>query len=186
MNEIRLHTPLSKETIKSLKAGNQVLLSGTIYTARDAAHARFKKAIENNQPLPFDIKGQIIYYAGPSPTPPGKVVGAIGPTTAARMDAFTPLMLEHGLTATIGKGNRNEDIIKAIKQYESVYFAAVGGAAALGAMCVKSLEVIAYDDLGPESVKKLEVEDLPLVVAVDSDGNDYYKIGIEKYLNEIS
>ena len=115
MNEIRIHTPLSKETIKNLKAGDQVLLSGTIYTARDAAHARIKEAIENGNPLPIDIKGQIIYYAGPSPTPPGRVVGSIGPTTSARMDAFTPMMLEHGLVATIGKGNRNEETIEAIK-----------------------------------------------------------------------
>lgn len=186
MNEIRINTPLSRETIKSLKAGDQVLLSGIIYTARDAAHARFKEAIENNRPLPIDIDGQIIYYAGPSPTPPGRVVGSIGPTTSARMDAFTPMLLKKGLAATIGKGNRNEATIAAIKEYDSVYFAAIGGSAALGAMCVKSLEVVAYEDLGPESVKRLEVVDLPLVVAVDSFGNDYYKIGPKKYLNEIS
>lgn len=184
MKEIVLHTPLDKETIRSLRAGDSVLLSGTIYTARDAAHARFKEAILKGEPLPIDIEGQIIYYAGPSPTPPNRVVGSIGPTTSARMDAFTPLLLEHGLVATIGKGNRNEETIEAIKKHGSVYFAAVGGTAATGSMCVKSLEVVAYDDLGPESVKRLEVCNLPLIVAVDCYGGDYYKIGREKYLKE--
>lgn len=186
MNEIVLHTPLTKDDIKKLHAGDSVLLSGIIYTARDAAHARFRDAIMNGEKLPVDIKGQIIYYAGPSPTPPGKVVGSIGPTTSARMDAFTPMLLEHGLVATIGKGNRNEATISAIKEYGSVYFAAIGGSAALGAKCVKKLTVVAYDDLGPESVKRLEVENLPLIVAVDSYGNDYYKIGREAYFEKLN
>lgn len=184
METIKVQAPLDAETIKKLKAGDSVLLSGIIYTARDAAHARFREAILKGETLPVDIRGQIIYYAGPSPTPPGMVVGSIGPTTSARMDQFTPQLLQHGLAATIGKGNRSEEVIAAIKEYGSVYFAAIGGSAALGARCVKSLEVVAYADLGPESVKKLYVEDLPLVVAVDCQGNDLYKIGMKQYLDE--
>lgn len=182
MQNIKIQTPLDKETIKSLKAGDSVLLSGVIYTARDAAHARFREALKMGAELPVDLRGQIIYYAGPSPTPPEKVVGSIGPTTSARMDAFTPELLEYGLSATIGKGNRSEEVIASIVKHGSVYFAAIGGSAALGALCVKSLEVVAYEDLGPESVKRLVVEDLPLVVAVDAEGRDLYKIGRETYL----
>lgn len=182
MQIVKLQTPLDKESIKKLQAGDSVLLTGVIYTARDAAHARFREALAKGEELPVDLRGQIIYYAGPSPTPPEKVVGSIGPTTSARMDAFTPELLEYGLCATIGKGNRSEEVIEAIKKHGSVYFAAIGGSAALGARCVKKLEVVAYEDLGPESVKKLWVEDLPLVVAVDAEGKDLYKIGRENYL----
>ncbi|MDY5730560.1 MAG: Fe-S-containing hydro-lyase [Eubacteriales bacterium] len=186
MQNIKIQTPLSKEILQSLRAGDSVLLSGTIYTARDAAHARFRTALQNGEELPVDLRGQIVYYAGPSPTPPQKVVGAIGPTTSARMDQFTPMMLEYGLCATIGKGNRNEETMRAIVEHGSVYFAALGGGAALGAMCVKELEVVAYDDLGPESVKRLVVEDLPLVVAVDCQGNDLYTIGRQTYLESLN
>ena len=181
---IRLTAPLDMETVKGLHAGDEVLLSGMVYTARDAAHLRMKAAIEAGEPLPFDLKGQIIYYAGPTPTPQGKPVGAIGPTTSTRMDSTTPLLLAHGLRGMIGKGGRSQAVLDAMQTYPSVYFAAVGGAAALMAACVKECQVVAYEDLGPESIKRLVLEDLPLWVAADCRGNDYYQMGQERYLLE--
>lgn len=183
---IELRTPLSVETLRGLHAGDQVLLSGTVYTARDAAHKRMAEAAARGEALPFDIAGQTIYYAGPTPTPPGRPIGAIGPTTSTRMDAYTPLLLRLGLRAMIGKGLRNPKVIDAIKESTAVYFAAIGGAAALMAKCVTACEVIAYEDLGPESIKRLTIEKLPLVVAVDARGNDYYKEGPAAYLNFLS
>ena len=182
---IRLTTPLSEDTVRSLRAGDPVLLSGTVYTARDAAHLRMLECIENGKPLPFDLKDQVIYYAGPTPTPPGRPIGSIGPTTSVRMDAATPTLLVHGLRGMIGKGLRGPKVVDAMKEHGAVYFAAVGGAAALMASCVTSCAVIAWDDLGPESVKRLTLKDLPLIVAIDAEGNDAFAEGQAAYLNSL-
>ena len=179
----KLHTPLSEADVLSLKAGDQVLLSGTVYAARDAAHLRMMDLLKEGKPLPVELEGQVIYYAGPTPTPPGRAVGSIGPTTSTRMDASTPTLLSHGLRGMIGKGGRSDEVIEAMKAHKAVYFAAVGGAAALMAQCVTALEVVCWDDLGPESVKRLTLEDLPLVVAVDAYGNDAFGQGQAAYLS---
>ena len=180
----RLTTPLSEEDVLSLKAGEHVLLSGTVYTARDAAHLRMMDLLKEGKPLPVDLEGQVIYYAGPTPTPAGRAVGSIGPTTSTRMDASTPTLLAHGLRGMIGKGGRSEAVIEAMKAHKAVYFAAVGGAAALMAQRVTALEVVCWDDLGPESVKRLTLSDLPLVVAVDCYGQDAFEQGQAAYLRE--
>lgn len=179
---IRLNTPLTEETIKTLHAGDHVLLSGVVYTARDAAHLRMMDLIAQGKPLPIELDGQVIYYAGPTPTPPGKPVGSIGPTTSTRMDASTPALLERGLRGMIGKGGRSENVIRAMQEHPAVYFAAVGGAAALMAQCVTDLQVVCWDDLGPESVKRLTLQDLPLIVAVDAYGQDAFVNGQRAYL----
>ncbi len=183
---IHLTAPLDESVVRSLRAGDAVLLSGTVYTARDAAHLRMLDCLENGEPLPFDPEGQVIYYAGPTPTPPGRAIGSIGPTTSVRMDAATPTLLAHGLRGMIGKGLRGEAVIEAMKRHGAVYFAAVGGAAALMAGCVRSCEVIAWDDLGPESVKKLEIEDLPLITAIDAEGRNAFDEGQAAYLASVS
>lgn len=179
-----LTTPLTEEMVKDLRAGEHVLLSGTVYTARDAAHLRMMDCIARGEALPMPLEGQVIYYAGPTPTPEGKPVGSIGPTTSTRMDASTPTLLQHGLRGMIGKGMRSAEVMAAMQAHPSVYFAAVGGAAALMAQCVTSLEVVAWDDLGPESVKRLTLKDLPLVVAADCYGQDAFALGQRTYLQE--
>ena len=166
----------------SLRAGDQVLLSGVVYTARDAAHLRLVEAMERGEALPLPLQGQVIYYAGPTPTPAGRAIGSIGPTTSIRMDAYTPKLLEKGLRGMIGKGKRTAPVVEAMQAYPAVYFAAIGGAAALMASCVTSCEVIAYDDLGPESIKLLTLQELPLVVAVDAQGGDAFAQGQAAYL----
>lgn len=181
MAKIKLETPLTFDKIKALKSGDQVLLSGTIYTARDAAHKRFIEALDRGEKLPFDVKDQVIYYVGPTPTKPGYAFGSGGPTTAYRMDAYTPRLIDEGLIGMIGKGKRNAEVKAAIKN-RAVYFAAVGGAAALIGNCVKKAEIIAYEDLQSEAVRKLEVEDLPLIVVNDIYGNDLYVDGPKAYL----
>lgn len=178
----KLTTPLTEETVKSLHAGEHVLLSGVVYTARDAAHLRMMALLAEGKPLPVDLEGQVIYYAGPTPTPPGRPVGSIGPTTSTRMDASTPTLLSHGLRGMIGKGSRSPEVMAAMQVHPSVYFAAVGGAAALMAECVTSLEVVCWDDLGPESVKRLTLRDLPLIVAADCYGQDAFVLGQQEYL----
>ena len=181
MSNVRSITvPCPKEELRSLSCGDIVELSGTIYTARDAAHARMVEAIESGN-APFDVSGQIVYYAGPSPTKPGRVIGSCGPTTAGRMDQFTPYLLEAGLAAMIGKGPRSEDVVKAMVAQGAVYFAAIGGAAALTARSITACEVIAYDDLGPEAVRKLTVEHYPCIVAIDSCGRSIYEEGPRAY-----
>ena len=175
MAEIKLTTPFSKEALLSLHAGDSVLVSGVLYTARDAAHARLVTALEAGEPLPVELRGQTVYYAGPSPTPPGRPCGAIGPTTSMRMDSFTPQLLRYGVRALIGKGDRNEAVQAALQECGAVYFAAIGGCAAYMAACVKKLEVVAYEDLGTESIKRLEVEDMPLLVAIDAHGGNAYR-----------
>jgi fumarate hydratase subunit beta len=177
----RITTPLEDSVIEGLKAGEKVFLSGYIYTARDAAHKRFIDALEKGEKLPLDIKGQIIYYCGPSPAPPGKVIGACGPTTSSRMDAYSPKMLSLGLKGMIGKGKRSQAVKDVIKEYKAIYFGATGGAGALLSKSVVSSETIAYEDLGPEAVVKLEVKNMPLFVINDIHGNDLYEAGTQRY-----
>jgi len=178
-----LTAPFQKEDLKALRAGENVLVSGVIYTARDAAHGRLCAILEKGEALPVDLRNQTIYYAGPSPTPPGRPCGSIGPTTSMRMDAYTPQMLHYGVNALIGKGGRNEAVKQALKETGSVYFAAIGGCAAYMAACVEQLDVVAYDDLGTESIKRLVVKNMPLTVAIDTEGNDAYEMGMQAYLN---
>ena len=173
--EYRLYAPMEKNIIERLKAGDKVFISGTIYTARDAAHKRMDEALDDNKPLPFDIRGQVIYYMGPSPARPGRPIGSAGPTTASRMDKYTPRLLDLGLLGMLGKGKRSPEVHEAIVRNKAVYFAAIGGAGALLSRCIKKSEVIAYDDLGTEAIRKLTVEDLPCIVVIDSEGNDIYE-----------
>ncbi len=174
MSEYYLNTENIIEWVETLKAGDRVYLSGTVYTARDAAHKRICELIKNNRSLPFELENAVIYYAGPTPSKNGLPVGSIGPTTSSRMDVFTPLFLEKGLKGMIGKGDRSKDVVKSMKENGAVYFAAVGGAGAVYAKSVKSCEVAAFEELGCESVKKLNVENFPLTVAIDSNGNSLY------------
>ena len=170
----KIKTPLTEEVITSFHAGDMVLLSGEVYTARDVAHRRLYDALAKGEALPIDLPNAVLFYAAPTPTPPGKVIGSIGPTTSYRMDFFTPKLIENGLRGMIGKGNRSPEVIEAIKQHKAVYFGAIGGIAALMSQCVKKVELIAYEDLGPEAIRKLTIVDLPLVVINDSQGNDLY------------
>jgi len=167
-------TPLSPKVVRGLKSGDMVFLSGTIYTARDQAHARIAKALVAGKKMPFDLRGNVIYFCGPTKTPPQSVIGSCGPTTSRRMDPFTPLLLQAGLTGMIGKGDRSIDVILAIKKYHGVYFLAYGGCGALISTFVRGCHVVAYHDLGPEAIYRLEVENLPLIVGVDSMGRNVY------------
>ena len=178
---LRLRTPLSDDDVEGLSAGDKVLISGVLYTARDAAHKELINLVDSGQDLPFDIRGQIIYYVGPTPPRPGQVIGSAGPTTSYRMDGYTPKLLAAGLKATIGKGSRSEAVIEAMKEHKAVYMAAVGGAAALIAKKIKAAEVIAYEHLGTEAIRRLEVEDFPAIVVNDTKGNDLYRIGVERF-----
>lgn len=177
----RLTTAGLRAALPALRAGDRVLLSGVIYTARDAAHKRFFELLDAGRPLPVDIRDAVIYYAGPTPGQQGMAVGACGPTTAGRMDAFAPRLLDLGLAAMIGKGERDQEVIDAIVRNQAAYFAAVGGAGALIAKCIQSAEVVAFDDLGCESVKRMEVRDLPLTVAIDASGANLYESGKAQY-----
>ncbi len=181
MNKIRLTTPLTTNDVDGLKSGDEVLLSGVIYTGRDAAHSRMIDALNNNEDLPFDVKGQIIYYVGPSPAKPGHVIGAAGPTTSYRMDDLTVPLLELGLRGMIGKGQRSEKVIAGMKKHHSVYFAAIGGAGALISSTIVASEIVAYEDLGTEAVRKLQVVDFPVIVVIDSKGNNLYETERAKY-----
>ncbi len=178
---IKLTTPLSDKDLEKLKIGDKVLLSGVIYTGRDAAHKRLFDLIQQGKELPIDLKGQIIYFVGPSPAKPGQAIGSAGPTTSYRMDAFSPKLIELGLKGMIGKGNRAPEVIEAMKKYKAVYFGATGGAGALIAKSIRKAEIIAYEDLGPEAIRKLEVENFPVVVINDTKGNDLYAEGAKKY-----
>ena len=173
--EKRITTPLTLEQVKDLKCGDSVLISGVIYTARDAAHKRMYEALERGEKLPFDVKNNTIYYMGPSPAREGRPIGSAGPTTASRMDKYAPSLLDLGLIGMIGKGKRSKAVHEAIVRDKAVYFAAVGGAGALLSKCITSSEVIAYDDLGTEAVRKLTVKDFPVIVVIDSDGRDLYE-----------
>lgn len=172
---ISIEIPTTKEIISTLKAGDRVLLTGTLYTARDAAHKRMTDAMDHGDALPFPIEGTFIYYAGPSPAKPGQVIGAAGPTTSYRMDAYAPLLLDMGLFGMIGKGDRSPQVTEAIRRNGAIYFAAVGGAGALIAKSIKKVETIAFEDLGAEAITKLTVKDFPVIVAIDSQGNDLYE-----------
>lgn len=175
MSEYYLNTENINEWVENLVAGDRVLLSGTVYTARDAAHKRIKELIEADKSLPFELLNSVVYFAGPTPEKEGLAIGSIGPTTSSRMDTFSPLMIKLGQKAMIGKGNRSENVVNAMKEYGAVYFAAIGGAGALYSKCVEECNVIAFDDLGCESVKELKIKDFPLLVAIDSKGNSLYK-----------
>jgi len=178
---IRLKTPLTDKDVERLKIGDRVLINGVIYTGRDAAHKRLSDLFKKGKELPFDIRGQIIYYVGPTPAKPGQVFGSAGPTTSYRMDAYAPALIEKGLKGMIGKGMRSDAVKEAMKKHQAVYFAATGGAGALLAKKVKKAEVVAYEDLGPEAIRRLEVEDLPVIVINDVLGNDLYIEGERKY-----
>ncbi len=182
MKQVEL--PISKEQAKNLRSGSQVLLSGTIYTARDAAHKRMIVDLKSGKGLPFEIKDQTIYYTGPSPTKPGEIIGSSGPTTSYRMDDYTPILLDLGLTAMIGKGERSKAVIDSMKKNTAVYFTVIGGAAALISNSIKNVAIIAYEDLGTEAVRKLEVEDLPAIVTIDSRGRNLFEIERKKYQRE--
>ncbi len=174
--EYRITAPLDKDAVKKLRAGDYVRITGTVYTARDAAHKRMQEALDKGQELPVDWKGNIIYYMGPSPARPGRVIGSAGPTTASRMDPYTPRLLDMGLSGMIGKGKRSAEVTEAIVRNGAVYLAAVGGAGALLSKQIKKAEVVAYDDLGTEAIRRLEVEDLPVIVVIDAQGNDLYEM----------
>ncbi len=179
-----IQTDMLCDYIQKLKTGDTVSLSGYIYTARDAAHKKIVEAIKNGDKLPFNLQGAAIYYAGPTPEAPGQIIGSCGPTTAGRMDIFSPLLISEGLTCMIGKGVRNESVHEAMKEHGCVYLAAVGGAGAIISECVKQLEVIAYDELGCESVKKLKIENFPAIVAMDVFGGNIYKQGVLDWQNK--
>ena len=178
---IELTTPFTDEMIKSLKAGDMVYLSGVIYTARDAAHKRMCEMLAKGEAMPFNFKGAAIYYAGPCPAKPGKPIGSVGPTTSGRMDLYSPQLIEQGLKVMIGKGLRSKEVVDAIVKHGGVYFAAIGGAAALMAKSVETAEVIAFDELGTEAVRRLEVHNLPVIAAIDSKGNNMYENGRKEF-----
>jgi len=181
MATVNIKTPLDEETIKKLKAGDQVFITGVIYTARDAAHKRLVEALDKGEKLPFDLTNQTVYYMGPSPAKPGQVIGSAGPTTSGRMDSYAPRLMAAGLKGMIGKGNRSQSVKDAIKKYKAVYFAAIGGAGALISKSIKKAEVIAYEELGAEAIRRLEVENFPATVINDIYGGDLYEQGKAKY-----
>lgn len=183
--EYRIEGPFTKEKIKDLKAGDKVLITGTIFTARDAAHKRLQEMILRGEKLPFDIDNSVIYYVGPTPAKPGYPIGSAGPTTSYRMDAYAPMLLDLGQSVMIGKGQRSEGVMEAARRNGAVYAAAIGGAAALMAKSIKKAEVIAFEDLGAEAVRKLYVEDFPVTVVLDSNGGNLYKNGREDYLKSL-
>lgn len=185
MAEIKyIKAPLTAETVKNLRAGDVVRISGYIYTARDAAHKRLTEALARGEKLPLDLKDNVIYYVGPSPTKPGEVVGSAGPTTSGRMDKYTPTLIQQGMRGMIGKGLRSQEVVDACVKYGAVYFVAVGGAAAVISKSIVGERMIAYEDLGPEAIRRYEVKDFPAIVCIDTEGNDFYKEGIAKYSKE--
>ena len=183
--EYRLKTPLSREELSRLRAGDMVYLSGEVYTSRDAAHKRMMECLDRGEPLPFEIKDSTVYYVGPTPEPPGRAIGSAGPTTSGRMDAYSPRLLDLGQSVMIGKGMRSKDVVDAMVRNGAVYLAAMGGAGALMSACVKSAELICWEDLGCEAVRRLEVEDMPLTVAIDSLGGNIYESGPAAYLESM-
>ena len=179
---INITVPMSRETARTLKAGDSMLLSGVIYTARDAAHKRLCELAAQGKELPLDVNGATIYFVGPTPAKPGEVIGSAGPTTAYRMDAYSPTLIRLGLTGMIGKGKRSPEVVNAMKEHGAVYFGAIGGCGALLSRCIKKAEIIAYEDLGAEAIRRLEVENFPVVVIIDSEGNNLYETGKADYL----
>ncbi len=182
---IKIKAPMSREEARKLKSGDSCLISGVIYTARDAAHKRLCELVAQGKELPMDVKDSIIYFVGPTPAKEGQAIGSAGPTTAYRMDAYSPTMIAQGQTGMIGKGKRNDDVINAMKEYGAVYFGAIGGAGALLSKCIKKAEVVAYEDLGAEAIRRLEVEDFPVTVIIDSEGNNLYETGRKAYLESL-
>ena len=182
---IRVTAPMTREQARSLKSGDSVLLSGVIYTARDAAHKRLCELVAAGKELPLDVKDSVIYFVGPTPARPGEAIGSAGPTTAYRMDAYSPTMIEQGQTGMIGKGKRGDEVVAAMKEYGAVYFGAIGGCGALLSKCIKKAEIVAYEDLGAEAIRRLEVEDFPVVVIIDSEGNNLYETGRREYLDSL-
>lgn len=176
-----LTPPLSDDDVARLRTGDRVLITGTMFTGRDAAHKRLVELIEKGEEIPVDLRGQIIYFVGPTPTRPGEAIGSAGPTTSYRMDAYSPILIEKGLKGMIGKGSRSAQVVDAMKKHKAVYFAAVGGAAALISRRIESSEIIAYEELGPEAIRKLQVRDFPAIVVNDTEGNDLYDQGVQEY-----
>ncbi|MDR2522180.1 MAG: Fe-S-containing hydro-lyase [Synergistaceae bacterium] len=181
----RITAPITREAAKSLRSGDSVLLSGEIYTARDAAHGRLVELLDKGEKLPIDIKDTVIYYVGPTPAKPGEVIGSAGPTTSYRMDAYAPRLIELGMTGMIGKGKRSGEVIESMKKHGAVYLGAIGGAAALIAKCVTACELVCYEDLGSEAIRKLTVKDFPLTVVIDSLGVNLYETGVKEYLASV-
>ncbi len=182
---ISITAPLTREAARKLKAGDSCLISGVIYTARDAAHKRLCDLVWSDKELPIDLKDTVIYFVGPTPAKPGQAIGSAGPTTSYRMDAYSPTLISEGLTGMIGKGKRGPEVIDAMKKHGAVYFGAIGGCGALLSKCVKKAEVVAYDDLGAEAIRRLEVENFPVIVVIDSEGNNLYESGRQEYLNSL-
>ena len=182
MANVKLSTPLTREKVRQLKAGDSCLISGVIYTARDAAHKRLCELVAAGKELPFEINDSIIYFVGPTPAKPGQAIGSAGPTTSYRMDAYSPMLIVEGLTGMIGKGKRGTEVVDAMKEYGAVYFGAIGGCGALLSKCIKKAEIVAYEDLGAEAIRRLEVEDFPAIVIIDSEGNNLYETGRANYL----
>ena len=182
---IKITAPLTHDAAKKLKAGDSCLISGVIYTARDAAHKRLCELIEKGEPLPVDLNESVIYFVGPTPAKPGQAIGSAGPTTSYRMDAYSPMLIARGQTGMIGKGKRGPEVIAAMKEHGAVYFGAIGGCGALLSKCIKKAEIVAYEDLGAEAIRRLEVEDFPAIVIIDSEGNNLYESGREKYLESL-
>ncbi len=183
--EYRINVPATDAELKKLKAGDSVLLSGTVYTARDAAHKRICECLDRGEKPPFDLNGSAVYYVGPTPEHEGCCIGSAGPTTSGRMDAYSPRLLDEGLKIMIGKGNRSDEVVRSMVKNGAVYLAAIGGAGALMAASVEEAELVCWEDLGCEAVRKLSVKDMPLTVAIDSEGNDLYKLGRAQYLKEV-
>lgn len=182
---IKIKAPLTREDARKLKAGDSCLISGVIYTARDAAHKRLCELAAKGEELPIDVKDAIIYFVGPAPAKPGQAIGSAGPTTSYRMDAYSPTLISMGQTGMIGKGKRGVEVIDAMKEHGAVYLGAIGGCGALLSKCIKKAEIVAYEDLGAEAIRKLEVEDFPAVVIIDSQGNNLYETGRQNYLNSL-
>ena len=183
---VSITTPLTREQARKLKAGDSCLISGVIYTARDAAHKRLCELAEQGKGLPIDVKDATIYYVGPTPARPGQAIGSAGPTTSYRMDAYSPRLIAQGLTGMIGKGKRGAEVVEAMKAHGAVYFGAIGGCGALLSRCIKKAEIVAYEDLGAEAIRRLEVEDFPAIVVIDSEGRNLYQTGREAYLASLS
>ena len=181
----KIQTPLTREMVRTLKAGDSCTITGTIYTARDAAHKRLCELVAQGKELPMEIKDAIIYFVGPTPAKPGQAIGSAGPTTSYRMDAYSPTLISIGQTGMIGKGKRNDEVIDAMKEHGAVYFGAIGGCGALLSKCIKKAEIVAYEDLGAEAIRKLEVEDFPVVVIIDAEGNNLYESGRKEYLDSL-
>lgn len=182
MENVKITTPLTRQMARTLHAGDSCLISGVIYTARDAAHKRLCELVAAGKELPLDIRDSIIYFVGPTPAKPGQAIGSAGPTTSYRMDAYSPTLISLGLTGMIGKGKRGEEVVNAMKTHGAVYFGAIGGCGALLSKCIKKAEVVAYDDLGAEAIRRLEVEDFPAIVIIDTEGNNLYQSGRSDYL----